>query len=510
MTLLHAARLRAPTFIATLTAFALSAALVPAEARAESEPEARSADLIRLEGEDDTVFTVPGHGRFGGTVEVRPGPDGRLVLINELDTDAYVEGLAEVPPSWPLESLKAQAVAARTYAWHSINLGTFRDRGLGFDICATVDCQVFHGREIIESDNGHRWEQAVAESAGEVLTYDDAPILARYFSSSGGHTRNNEHVFGNKRPEGPRPYLEGVEDPHEEISPHHRWSVRMTRDELDHLFAHGVNLHRAVPVASVERVPSDGTRVDQIRAVGEDGTEVEVSASKFRAWISEVGPSILPERFPVRTAEGKPMPDGMPSSRIEFDLDDDTVVITGHGWGHGVGMSQWGARGKAEEGMSYDDILAAYYGGLRPEAHPDLPERVRVGLTWEAREVEIRADGAYTAVAVDEQAERSGGTWNVDADGRSSVGFSGPEVEWEPLATPPAEEAEDEDEAQTVPEVTETPRVPREIEPAERGPTAQPPAHDPTADEEQTSFADRVSSLLRFVPRGLLPWLLED
>jgi stage II sporulation protein D len=377
------------------------------------------------------VFTLPGHGRFADTIELRPASDGRLVVVNELSMDAYVEGLAEVPASWPAESLKAQAVAARTYAWHSIELGSFRARGLPFDICATTACQVFHGREIVESEAGHRWERAVAETARETLTWEGAPILARYFSSSGGHTRNNEHVFGNDPPAGPRPYLVGVPDPDEEISPHHRWSLRMTDEELDELFAHGATLHRAVPVDEVERIPSDGTRVDQIRAVAEDGTVVEVSASKFRAWISEVGPDILPHRFPVATDDGLTVPDGMPSSRIDFELrEDGTVIITGRGWGHGVGMSQWGARGKAEKGEGYDDILAAYYNGLRPEVSPDLPARVRVGLTWEAEEVEVRADGPYTAHVRGERAAGDGSRWTVEAADGETVTVEPPHVAW--------------------------------------------------------------------------------
>ncbi|MBW3578014.1 MAG: SpoIID/LytB domain-containing protein [Actinobacteria bacterium] len=393
-------------------------------------------------GAPGTTFTVPGHGRFTDRVDVVPGPDGRLVVVNELSIDRYVDGLAEVPASWPMETLKAQAVAARTYAWYSITLGTFRSRGYDFDICATVDCQVFHGRAVVESPNGGRWREAVEATAGQVLTWEGQPILARFFSSSGGHTRNNEHVYGNDgRTAGPRPYLVGVPDPDEAISPHHRWQLRLTRVELDRLFANGTSLSAAVPVARVEWIPSDGSRVDQVRATRTDGHVVELSASKFRAWVSEVGPRLLPNRFPPRTPSGKALPDGLPSSRFDFALTADEAVITGKGWGHGVGMSQWGARGKAERGMTYDDILAAYYGGLRPDTTSDLPARVRVGLSWDAMQVTVRADGPYTIVAGGNGTELPGGvSWDVGAGNTDSVLLSGPPVAWSPdiTAPPPA------------------------------------------------------------------------
>jgi stage II sporulation protein D len=408
------------------------------EARAETRTHAPSVKLVAES--PDTIFTIPGYGRYADTVELVPAPDGRLQVINESDMDTYVEGLAEMPVSWPMEALKAQAVTARTYAWYSIALGTFAQRGLDFDICATVDCQVFAGRKYVEASGGERWAQAVAETAGETLLWEGRPILARFFSSSGGHTRDNEHVYGNKSPEGPRPYLKGIPDPDEAISPHHRWRWEMKHSDLDRLLSRGQTLSAAVPVQSIERVESDGSRVDQIRVVGEDGTEVEVSASKFRAWVSQVAPRVLPNRWPIRDVNGRAMPDGMPSSRIDFCLTckDGIVVIEGKGWGHGVGMSQWGARGKAERGMEHDDILAEYYQGLRPATSPHLPDRVRAGLSWESRGVTVEPSGPYRLIVGDRSAWRGGGdSWRIDARDRGSVTLSGPSTGWEPYEEPP-------------------------------------------------------------------------
>jgi SpoIID/LytB domain protein len=455
--------------IVVLLVAAAAALAVGAAAAAEDEPETLHTSAILLVGEPGTVFDVEGHGRFIDTVEVYPSPDGNLVLVNELSFDSYVGGLAEMPSSWPMESLKAQAVAARTYAWHAVTRGTFHRRGLGFDICATVACQVFKGQAGIEGPDGDRWARAVAETSGEVVTWEGGPILARYFSSSGGHTRNNEDVFGPDLPQGPRPYLVGVPDPDEDISPHHRWYLTLTRYELDHLLSHGARMRHAVPVETIERVVSDGTKVDQIRAVSTSGTVVEVSASQFRAWVAEVGPELLPHRFPARTSGGQPLPDVLPSSRLEFCLDceDGKVVIEGRGWGHGVGMSQWGARSKAERGMSYDDILAAYYNGLRPEVSPNLPERVRVGLTWTADNVEVTADGPFRVVTADAVSTwQTGETWRIEARDKRTVRAHGPSGEWVPR-----EEVEP-DVAEQQPEVPDPePEVPEhEPEVAAAGP----------------------------------------
>ncbi|MBW3561878.1 MAG: SpoIID/LytB domain-containing protein [Actinobacteria bacterium] len=429
---------RATTFVATI---AVLVGALPVMASAQPAP----AGTVRFFGAPGTTFTVPGFGRFSGTIDLANAPGGGLTVVNELPMDDYIDGLGEMPASWPMEALKAQAVAARSYAWYSIELGTFRDRGLPYDICATVDCQVFDGLEVVESPDGHRWERAVDETAGEVLTWDGAPVMARFFSSAGGHTRNNEHVFGfGQRTAGPKPYLKGVEDPDEAISPHHRWSVQMTRAELEGLLSHGATLSQGLPMANIEWIASDGDpdgiRVDQVRVTRVDGHQVQLSASKFRAWLSEVGPQVLPNRFPVRNAEGKALPDTVPSSRFEFQLTATDALITGKGWGHGVGMSQWGARGKAEKGMTHDDILAAYYNGVRPDRTPHLPDRVRVGLADNAGAVTVQAHGPVTVVVGDQGGHStSGGSWTVQAAaGQPTLGGTAVAFSPDALPQPPA------------------------------------------------------------------------
>jgi stage II sporulation protein D len=399
------------------TAIALvTVGLLAAPASSVAQPEAVSGP-VRFEAGPGTVLELDDGRRFLDTLEVRPTPGGSPVLINELSMDDYLAGVAEMPPRWHPEALKAQAVAARSYAWRAIQRGTYERRGLGYDICGTVACQVFTGTRVVEeSPFGQRWRDAVDETSGQVLLDDeDRPILARYFSSSGGRTLPNEVVF----PEtGSFPYLVGVEDPDDELSPLHRWEVTFTREEFDDVLSRGESLAAAVPVAGVER---DGGLRDphaEVVVTGQDGTTVRVGAQTFREFVSRIAPQRHPERFPGTRPDGaRSMPATLPSSRFSFEVTDDEVVVEGLGWGHGVGMGQYGAQGKAMRGLDHEEILAEYYNGLTPESHDDLPERVRVGLDLEAA-AGIRADGPVRLVADGEEiTSRALGRWGLEASG---------------------------------------------------------------------------------------------
>jgi SpoIID/LytB domain protein len=358
---------------------------------------------VRVVGGEQVLIGVDGV-RYHDTVEL--AADGQV--INELGTERYVAGVAEMPSRWPLEALKAQAVAARTYAWWSAEHGAHT----GFDLCATTACQVFRGAEVV-LDGGQRWEEAVAATAGEVLVAPDGgPILARYFSTSGGRTYANEEVFPAS---GPRDYLVAIDDPYDEVSPYHRWQVRFTREEFDEVLSRGERLVAAVPVAEVERTGDVDDVTAGFRVTGRNGTVVEVGAVELRDFLSLVAPDRFPDRFPSRRADGlRPLPSTVPSSRFTVDVDDDEVVLEGRGWGHGVGMGQYGARGRAEDGADHRAILAAYYGGLQPTRPAELPERIRVGL-GQREEVTLAADHLVSIVDAQGEVlvERAIGPWQA-------------------------------------------------------------------------------------------------
>jgi SpoIID/LytB domain protein len=379
---------------------------------AAAEP-TRVTDPLRIEAPGGVVIELGDGRRFLGTLELRATGQGAL-LVNELDMDAYVEGVAEMPTRWHPEALKAQAVAARTYAWYSIRLGTFTH----YDICATVACQVFRGADVVlGSSTGERWRRAVEETSGEVLL-DDAglPILARYFSTSGGRTYPNELAFPR---EGPRPFLVGTEDPADAVSPYHRWTATFTRAEFDDILGRGETLGAAVPLATIERDGSVHDPTAPIRVTGQDGSTVSVPAREFREFVSRVAVSAYPDRFPGPRADGlRPLPDTLPSSRFEFEVTEEEVVVHGRGWGHGVGLGQYGALGRAQQGERYDEILAAYYDGRQPTTSDDLPATVRVGLDL-ADEVRFRADAGPVRLVAGEQeiVARALGEWTATRDG---------------------------------------------------------------------------------------------
>ena len=382
---------------------------------ATAAPAAAEVDLgvfsgpLRFNAPDGAVLDL-GERRYVGTIEAAVGGGG-MTVVDELALDAYLEGLAEVPLSWPVPTLEAQVMAARTYAWWELEQGAWTSRG--YDICATQACQVFAGRDLVEGPGGDRWAAAVDATSGRALV-DAAgdPLLARYSSSNGGRSRANVEVFPD---DGDLPYLQPVDDPHDAVSPFHTWQVRFPRPDLDAILARGQTLSAAVPLADIRLVPVDGGE-DLVEVVGQDGTVAAVTASEFRFFVSAVAPDIDPTAYPAPRPDAvdRRYPTTLLSSQLAFTVTDDEVVVDGRGFGHGVGMSQYGALGKAEVGFTADEILAAYYNGITPSAPDDLPAQVRVGLAEDVTSIEV-TPSAPTRVTVGgtELTARALGGWRV-------------------------------------------------------------------------------------------------
>jgi stage II sporulation protein D len=159
--------------------------------------------------------SVPGirDGRYRGALELRPSGRG-ISVINALGLESYVRGVvsAESPSAWPAEALKAQAVAARTYAITS-RAGSISD---GFDQYADTRSQVYKGVAAERPST----DAAVAATAGQVVTFAGQPVTTFFFSTSGGYTEDNENVFTGASA---LPWLRGVKDPYDDSSPYHRW-----------------------------------------------------------------------------------------------------------------------------------------------------------------------------------------------------------------------------------------------------------------------------------------------
>jgi stage II sporulation protein D len=221
---------------------------------------ARFLSPLRFTGPDALRLLGPAlngisSGLYRGAIEVSLDSGG-VTAINSLDIDSYVRGVVagEMPSSWPLEALKAQAVAARTYA-----LATRKTDG-AFDQYPDTRSQVYRGvtGESVRSD------AAVAETAGRILTYGGAPAVTYYFSTSGGHTENIEYSFVGSLS---KPWLVGVPDPWDSRSPYHRWEATFSTASLTRALGARGNFKR---LEVLQRGVSP--RVVRARVVGSQGS----------------------------------------------------------------------------------------------------------------------------------------------------------------------------------------------------------------------------------------------
>jgi SpoIID/LytB domain protein len=293
--------------------------------------------------------------RYPGTLSVRRSDDGTLALTLTLPFEDYLEGIAEVPPSWPRAALEAQAIAARSYALATTGWEGAEGEPLTTPICATTSCQVYRGIPVPFEPSVRRWFAAVRRTSGEVLLYGDRPADTVYFSTSNGRTYGNDEVFGSA----PLPYLRPVVERDDGASPVSHWRVRVPFDDLATFLREAGEWppHRTISTVGLE-----GSTV----TVQGEGASRSMDLTTFRDAVNVWGPCLKPGRYPP-----SPLPVTLPSKWMTLSSDGDAAVAVGRGWGHGAGMVQWGAYGKALRGLSASDILAYYYGGLRPQTYPE-------------------------------------------------------------------------------------------------------------------------------------------
>ncbi|MEN9207513.1 MAG: SpoIID/LytB domain-containing protein [Gloeomargarita sp. GMQP_bins_120] len=270
---------------------------------------------------------------YRGRLRLVARADG-LLAVNHVPLEEYLYSVvgSEMYPDWPLEALKAQAVAARSFVLYRMR----RPADPDFDVGRTVTWQAYKGYSR-ESD---RTREAVLATAGQVLTYRGQIIEAVYHAASGGHTENVEDIWSS-----PRPYLRGVPDFDQE-SPVYSWQKTFTPAELSRLIP-GVG---QVTGFTTERTTPRG-RVLQVRVTGTQGSRVFTGAE-------------LRQLLDLRSTLFTVTP--TPSDLASADLLNSTpggFTFQGRGFGHGLGMSQWGAYSLAQRGYTYQQILQYYYQG---------------------------------------------------------------------------------------------------------------------------------------------------
>ena len=253
-----------------------------------------------------------------------------LLAVNHVPIEDYVASV--VAGEYGLDDragARAMAVVARTYG-----LFTSEKFGGTYDQADGTASQVYKGASAVTDAS----RAAARATAGEVLTHNRTLIQAVYFSSSGGHTADNEDVWEAKQP---IPYLRGRDDPYDDASPHHTWSATINRSAL----LQGLTRRRGTSVKGFtigDRAPHG--RVTTINVLQSDGTTHEMNANAFRLTAN-------------RAVDGAPLK----STWFDARRSGSRYVFDGRGFGHGVGLSQWGAHAMAQQGESYRDILRYYY-----------------------------------------------------------------------------------------------------------------------------------------------------
>ena len=402
-------------FFAALTALLVIAGVPRGACAAGSVPEYIRVGLyvdgddMRLIPPDDenadapaeAPFTEFNGSRYRGTLEYNIGANGKLTVVNVVRLEEYLYGVVprEIQSSSDPEAIKAQAVAARTYAVNAAG----KHGASGFDICTTTHCQVYGGY----TAEKERATQAVDDTAGEIVMYQGAPAAVFYFSSSGGRTEDAENVWGMSG----YPYLKSVADPYESgDSTNYNWETVISAQEMKRMLSdNGVDIG---DIVSVEATDMSGSgRVMGITVTGTNGSRAysrESCRTFLRGLNSQMYAVFAPEGGGAYQADGAngayqavgangiyqavgaggigaislfgktAVGEGGGTSRIGwgsggvaataagyagFTARGATYRFVGRGWGHGVGMSQEGARGMATAGYSYAEIIKYYFPG---------------------------------------------------------------------------------------------------------------------------------------------------
>ena len=340
-------------------------------------------------GLDDSVQTATWFAgyKYYGSFRYQRVSGGDLTVVNILGREDYINCVIsqEMSDSWPLEALKAQAVVARSYAAVSAT----RHKSQGFDLCNTTHCQAYPGMGRI----GANTARAAAETMGQYVWYGGAIVETYYFSSDGGATEDVKNVWLTGKP-----YLVGVIDPWEAAVasriPNYNWSVTYTKAELEQKLRAG---NRPIgDLASVVVTPTPTGNAKSVTFTDASGKSWTISGDSARIFIKPNNGSV---RYRLESGGGGGYHvngggntlssvsgayaidgsgnvsqvgegayvitgSGVQTLQPSAGVGGDTYTFVGSGWGHNVGMSQWGAYAMAQAGKSYSEILKFYYTGV--------------------------------------------------------------------------------------------------------------------------------------------------
>lgn len=265
---------------------------------------------------------------YRGTIEFH-NLSGKIHVINELSIEDYLQGVvpSEMNGNWHVEALKAQAIAARTYAYYMI---LQKAKGI-YDLDSTTSSQVYKGISV-ETELAN---QAVKETSGLIMTYENKPILAVFHSTSGGSIISNDLVWGGER----LPYLVDKNDPYSTSSPHYQWTTDVNLYDIRQKLGSKYGQIGEIKGISFRKHKE---RVVEVIISHENG-KFKISGNDFRLILGA-------EKVKSQLFKAERIKDGM--------------RLQGRGFGHGVGMCQYSAKEMAEKGARSEQILKYFYNGI--------------------------------------------------------------------------------------------------------------------------------------------------
>lgn len=287
-------------------------------------------------GKTAPSFQVKGN-RYRGMMKLIPSTWGTgVTVVNVVPMELYIQGVVprEIVPTWKIDAVKAQAVAARTYAVYHKN----GFRSAGYDVTDDTRSQVYGG----VSAETEATNRAVRETAGEVVTYGGKPIDALFHSSGGGYTENSENVWGSMVP-----YLRGVKEEYTG----NPWTKTVSLDS----FARSMGIGKLKSI-SLSKLKIGSSHKAKDRGISGRVKTIDVKGKKG-----------------MKTITGEKMQGmyGLSSTLFDISIKGKNLIIKGYGYGHGLGLSQWGAQAMAEkhgDGKDYyKKILTHYFTGTKIE-----------------------------------------------------------------------------------------------------------------------------------------------
>ncbi|HLO11961.1 MAG TPA: SpoIID/LytB domain-containing protein [Pseudoneobacillus sp.] len=337
--------------------------------------------------------------RYRGSFEILPNGNGTVpLLINRLGMENYLRGVvpSEMPSSWPMEALKAQAVAARSYAY----MQTQYNKPGGY-LEMTVASQVYGG---ITKETA-RGNQAVSDTSELYATYNNVPIHAFFHSSSGGYTENSENVWSSVVP-----YIRAVPDPYDKLpgNYHYGWEsigqaatiskkLKLSSEQIltglkvidrgpsnaAKQISASVYNKSTKTISNISIVPSLVSSPDSFRSFfgitlksikfniyADSAVKIKMADGSEKSSTTLLGYQLQNADGSTTYIEDLNLPVRTSTESVSVKTSPATFNFKGDGWGHMLGMSQWGARGMAEASFTYDQIIKHYYTGVEIKKMP--------------------------------------------------------------------------------------------------------------------------------------------